>query len=356
MTNPLPGNLQTFIDDYMSQLLTGQPPINYVLWEKAVWSYFDQYFNSHSDIDDLFNRFADKWSLLYKGQEFSKATLFWQLPIKFAHEWEAQSNGKTVHKGTPYYFNGMSLIKNGNIDLGFLFFHQAVEEDIRDWGTTRQTPAWLFVVLDAGNTNQAAFQVVKEASDWLGVYLNAYQTNRGGTLTLAKLRNVLGQKNFDETSFSFTYTVFGMKDLLALPSQFRSSQFASQMELDRLFALARIAEVWLKDRQRNNCPGTTLAPQLKYFIDTQISALIQDEITELNKASFDSALTYLLNGDQGSLWRAYTPIEADLLILYVLRNEAGHAPTASGVVQSRFPDLVQRALFGLFTIADRLFP
>jgi hypothetical protein len=355
MPSTLPSNLEKLFVDYGLHLFKGVAFFNYALFEKEIWTYFDQWYSDPDRINDLFNRFAGFWVSLYRLHQFSRANQFWDLPIDTAHRWEAQSSSKLVHKGTPYYFKGMSLIKVGNIDRGFLFFHQAVEEDQRSYGTTRQTPAWLFVTLDMSSRNQAALDLVQGASDWLGLHLTAYHSGRGGVLSLANLRSkVLGQVRLDETSFSFTHTVFRAKDLLSLPSPFRSSQFASQIELDILFNLARIAEVWLKDRQRG-C-GNTFAPQLKAFFQNRGWSLSQPEITALNATSFDNALTDLLDGARGSSVRIYSPVESDLLILYMLRNEAGHAPTASVVIQSRFSELVERSFFALFTIAEKSFP
>ncbi len=363
MTEALPTKLEQYFSDYQSQHLSlGTLSVfNQELFRQEFLSYFDLWWSDNVKIDSLFSRFFPIWRIWYHSGAFSKASECWDFPINLAHEWEAQHDKKFLHKGTPYYCKGMSLLQAGNIDTSFLFFHQAVEED-RKWPSndTRQTPAWLFVSLNVFNTRHLTRNIVTDATDWLERYMVEYRLNRGGFLIFEKLHtNVLAphisdettQRLFDETTFSFTHSVFRIRQLLALSPRTRDSQFAAQIELDILFNMARIAEVWLKQKQR--LQSDKLARHLEAFFTAK--GWGKPELGTINASNFDAILTELLDGSQQLLKRGYSETESDLLILYALRNKAGHAPTASNAVRNHFPELIERALFGLFTIAEKLF-
>ncbi len=53
----------------------------------------------------------------------------WEWALGIAHSWEATNPGRRLHKGTGYYFAGVRDIALGNLDRGFLYMHQAAEED-----------------------------------------------------------------------------------------------------------------------------------------------------------------------------------------------------------------------------------
>lgn len=141
----LPAQLEEYFKDYELQLFKGGLPVNYGLWMGEVWRYFDQWYTDADMIDDIFNGFGATWGLLYQIGQFAAADTFWEMPIGFAHQWEADRR-KTLHKGTPYYFRGMAAVMNGNIDRGFLFFHQALEEERKIRGRGDRKP-----ILQLGN-------------------------------------------------------------------------------------------------------------------------------------------------------------------------------------------------------------
>lgn len=189
-------------------------------------------------------------------------------------------------------------------------------------------------------------------------YLSQYRASGRGSIALSDFRaRVLNQANLRETTFSFTHAIFRSDALLSLPEAFRSNVFASQIELDTMFSFARIAEVWLKDKQPPaNVYENQLGGQLLRFFKSQGWSLAnKPDLSVINSISFDLAITALLNQTQGRLYRLYLPQEADLLLIYVLRNEAGHTPTSSNIINTRFSEIVTRVLFGLFTIAEKLF-
>lgn len=136
----------------------------------------------------------------------------------------------------------------------------------------------------------------------------------------------------------------------------RSSPFASQLELDTLFSLCRIAEVWLKDRQPpTNKLERQLGGQLLRLFTSQHWPITSSDLGAVGTADFEQSLATLLDGKKGPLPRIFQSVEGDLILIYILRNQAGHASVSSPIVWQRFSELLERTLFGLFSIGERLF-
>ena len=355
-TSALPPDLEVQIQAYQDRVFGRIEPWDYTQLEFELLKYFDQNGHDTSKVDALFSRFAGIWNVLYQLRQFAQADRFWDVPLEYAEKWE-RTRGKQLHKGTPYYFRAMAAVAAGNIDRGFLFFHQALTEDETNCGSASPRPAWRFVTLDYASAEQAAFHLVKSRADWLDQRLRAYRLNRCGSLELKHLRSrVLDRPGLKDATFSFVHSVFRCESMLSLPQRFRMSSFGSQLELDMLFSLCRIAEVWLKECQKpQNKHERQLGGQLLRFFASQQWLLDRTELTAVRTGDFENNLTALLDGIQGPLPRQFQPIEADLVVVYTLRNQAGHAITSSSAVHDRFPDLLERVFFALFTITERLF-
>lgn len=355
MAISLAPELETQLQAYEAHIFKNGPPA--ILLETEVCKYFDQWGHDPDRVDALFNRFATIWGILYQLHHFAEADAYWDTPLYYAEKWENMRQ-KRLHKGTPYYFRAMAVVAGGNIDRGFLYFHQALEEDELTTGRPVSSgPAWSFVTLDFVNVYQAALQLVRSRADWLDQRLSAYRATGRGSLSLGGLRtNVLNQPQLKDATFSFTHAVFRSEHLFSLAQQFRSSQFASQLELDTLNSFCRIAEVWLKDRQPpSNRHERQLGGQLLRFFQNQKWSLTHDDLRKVMAADFEAKLAAILDGQQGPLPRCYLSSQADLVLIYVLRNQASHEVTSSAIICRRFPEFVERVLFGLFVIGEKLF-
>ena len=95
--------------------------------------------------------------------------------------------------------------------------------------------------------------------------------------------------------------------------------------------------------------------QLLRFFQRQTWPLQKRDLTTINEDDFEAVLSALLDGKQGPLLRVFQPVEADLLLIYVMRNQAGHGIESSPTINRRFSELLDRTFFGLFAIAERLF-
>ncbi|MGB2727353.1 MAG: hypothetical protein WBD09_02610 [Halobacteriota archaeon] len=117
--------------------------------------FFDHNENDYRAHDGFFNNFTIIWRNFQSQGRFKNAEHLWDLALNVSYEWENKNQNKGIHKGTPYYFWGVTCILNGDLEKGFLLMHQALEEDKRTHKTkTPKTPAYSFVTLDYENQDQ----------------------------------------------------------------------------------------------------------------------------------------------------------------------------------------------------------
>ena len=147
MKNHIPAELENQIRNYEKSFSSSGQTWHHANLEAEMFKYFKRWWEDPSNIDTLFTRFANIWAVYYRSGDFLKADKFWDVPPDYATKWE-ETHQKHLHKGTPYYFRGMAAIAAGDVDRGFLFFHQVLEEDWkmpsqRGWG-----PVWSFVTFN----------------------------------------------------------------------------------------------------------------------------------------------------------------------------------------------------------------
>lgn len=364
MTSPLPSKLVSHIQLYGRHVLgvPSVPAFNHFELEQAIFQYLDRKGNNPTAVDALFNEFAGSWSLLYQTGKFNEAEVFWQNPLTWAMQWEC-SRGRQLHKGTPYYFMGMASIRAGHRDLAFLLMHQAVEEDKRAAPSAyKDRPAWRFVTLDVDSVHQAASPIVREHAQWLENKLLWFTTNRCHSLSLSDLRNrVFALPNMDEATFSFVHSTFRCRELEGVSNSLGISTFSAQLCLDTLFPLCRVGEELLKYKQPPiKSKEKQIGGQISRFFGTLGSSLDHTAFSVLNHLDLSLSIGALLSASpitdsKGGAIKGYSSSEADLLLVYVLRNAGGHRTDAPRIVAERYEDLLQRALSTLFLVAATLY-
>lgn len=359
-SNPIPPELEKQIQDYEKFLFNPSQTWNSNELEKEVFNYLDEYGCNGTMTDILSTRFLQICKGYYRSGKFLEADKFWGLPLYLYSKWEETSH-KTVARGTPYYCRGMAAVAYGNIDRGFLFFHQAFEDDfrlgVRPYGKSNRSPAWDFVTFNYSSRRQLARSLQESRADWLSGKLSIYQKSGRGSLSLGQLKKrVLVKARLRETTFSFTYEVFKITDLLSNPKNYRTGIFASQLALDILFSLCRIAEIWLKNKQTpDNYYERQLRGQLYRFFKNQNIQITNTDLDLVKEADFEESLSCLLDNREGPFPRRFQLVESDLLLIYILRNEAAHSAASSRVISERFDELVERVFFGLFKIIEALY-
>ncbi|MFC1964226.1 hypothetical protein ACFLV1_02470 [Chloroflexota bacterium] len=173
--NPISPELEKQIQDYTEFLFNPDKIWNVENLEKEVFKYLNLS-QKGTYVDKLSTRFLQIWRVYYLSGKYFEADKFWDFLLDLYTKWEKTNRwdetNKKIPRGTPYYCRGMSAVAYGNIDRGFLFFHQAVDDDLIEGFRPYKvggshSPAWLFVTFDYSDRRQAGGLLLKRRADWL---------------------------------------------------------------------------------------------------------------------------------------------------------------------------------------------
>lgn len=123
--NALGQPLDEVFDRLYDGWLRGEP----LTWEGldgAAKDFFSKNAGASSAHDAFFSNCTPIGSLLCNSAQYAAAEHIWERVLQPALEWEHEHNPLKLHKGTPYYFWGMTVLLRGDIDWGYLLMHQAL--------------------------------------------------------------------------------------------------------------------------------------------------------------------------------------------------------------------------------------
>ncbi len=100
--------------------------IDWTRHDQAASVYFDQH-SSFAYHDAYFNNLTILWNPLMQEMSLTRAVQFWHERIAVASRWEDAHGPARIHKGTPFYFLGVTHILSGNLERGFLSMHRALD-------------------------------------------------------------------------------------------------------------------------------------------------------------------------------------------------------------------------------------
>ncbi len=168
-----------------------------------------------------FEQFNKIWLDLVANRKYVDAIKFLNFGINLALSWEKQNRRNKVHKGTPYYFLGVTAILNNELENGFLAMHQAVEEDKRLSGRRLpEAPAFWFVTLDYTRQGQFFRAKVEQIANYLSERLVEYSNKIGGSFTLDQFRTkFLRRRRLMEEVFLFVYSLFKLRKIIVETSK-----------------------------------------------------------------------------------------------------------------------------------------
>lgn len=284
---------------------------------------------------------------------WDQAENIWELALEPAIEWEEKNKGKRIHKGGPYYFWGMTAIQRGDIDRGYALMHQALEEDVLTHNKKNpDTPSLAFASLNYLKVDQAFRQWVLLEAQYLGGQINSFCSNHGRTFTLDDFqRKYLQVPPNSDVIYLLAYTIARLIRLTSLPSYLLSSPFAGQLLQNLLFDLVQVVDVTIAEKNR---PKWKMIDHIN-FLSRKASQVIS--ITKLKEANsqlqsdFEKTIGEIINGlFQFKDGTNLTPLQADLLIVYGLRNRGAHNLSSSSIIWQKF-DTIQAAVFSTLFLA-----
>lgn len=331
---------------------------NFTKFKDETLRFFDQNSDDYAIHDGFFNNFTHIWLVFLNQGRFKNVEHLWDLALNIAHEWENKNRTKRIHKGTPYYFWGVTCILDGDLEKGFLLMHQALEEDkITHKTDTPKTPAYSFVTLDYKKQDQFFRPKVIEIAKFIDEKLNTYRSSRGRTLTLSDLKSKFLEKSvLQEVVFYFVFEAFRLKKLLTeIDQKLTQNIFSSLLQANTIFDLCLIVENILKQK---NPGGKYFSDHLRFLSSKSPLNFSHQKIEELNgafKNNFSNALQNLLTSQyhfqDGTVLQ---PIEEDLAITYGFRNFGAHRIEDQPVVYQKFGKISERILNSLFFSIEKL--
>lgn len=345
-----------FLDLYSSYF--GSKPFE---WNKYI-NLIHTFLTTTPDRDGIHNKyftnFSPIWKHLLNNGQFLEAELIWQFALEPIIFFEKKYPGREIHKGSVYYFWGITSLLGGDLDKGFLLMHQAVEEDVK---TSKHdipdTPAMAFASLNFQKIDQAFRPWVINRANYLEKLIKIYSTNYSRNFTIDDFQKKFlnSSPNLDIT-FLFVYTLARLERIANVPSNTLKSRFSSQLILNLLFDLSVVIETTIKVK---NPTGRSFINHANFLTGSINQPLSEKQLGDINndfKKNFDSTLALLVNNlftlpDVPLLSVAQT----DIVIAYGIRNKGAHDITSSEEVREKFYEINQSILNALFFVVDYLY-
>jgi hypothetical protein len=344
---------QAFIDLYASYI--GATPFSWSVLDQATQTFL---LNSpdRDNIHNLyFNNFITLWNSFLRNGNYNEAENIWQMALEPILAFEAAIPPREAHKGTAFYFWGMTSIIRGDLDKGYALVHQAVEEDIATMKVPYpDTPAYALASLNYAKQDQAFRQWVVMQAQFLNGFQNNYSTQYGRQFILEDFRSrFLNSPPSIDIVFLFAYTVARLMRLSASPSYSLQSRFSGQLLINLLFDLTLAIEAAAKAK---NPGGKSFIHHAKFISQKANDVLTIAKLREINRSfhnDFDLSIRSTIDGvftlaDGTNLSR----LQSDIAVSCGIRNRGAHDVSSSPTVWQRFSELNQILLNVLFMTVD----
>ena len=323
-------------------------------FDAAARSFFDSQGGDAGKVDDFFNNFTPVWTTFLAQGRNTKASSIWEWALRPAREWERISQSR-LHKGTAFYFSAMTAILAGDLDAGYLYAHQAFEEDRLTHGVALPaTPSLSLVCMDPDNVDQAFRGWVVEKSEFLTRALDQYRSRHGRQLDFRDTRTkLLTRADLAEATFLLSYSVARLKRLEAIGRVGFSSEFAGQLASNILFDVTLVTDAVIRKASGLHGSFIDLAAELSSRANLQLSNSRLRKINGLFQQDFEQTLIACLDEtvrlDDGFDVKG---LAAALALTYGCRNRAAHDVSAVTVIRDRFEEVRQAVLDSLFLAVE----
>jgi hypothetical protein len=332
----------------------GRETLKWASFETAALAFFDKFPDPLSGLHDkYFNNFTVIWRSYLHTRNYDAAEDIWSKALSTAFSWEAQNQGKRIHKGTPYYFWGMTALERGDLDKGYALMHQAVTEDTLTHGGQYPTsPAFAFASLNYAEPAQAFRDWLYRQMVYIASRQNAYSSaySRQFILDNFKDKFLLKPPTVD-IGFLFAYTVARLMHLSKLPSHALASRFAAQLEANLLFDLTLVIDGTLKAKNQTEWKFFDHA---RFLLKAVAQPLTDQELGEINQAflaDFDATLKAILYGTFAIYGtKKLSQAQRDVSLAYGMRNRGAHDVTSAPTVWTQFA-AIEQALFNVLYLA-----
>ncbi len=344
---------------YLSQYFLAKKTFNRSAFCREAGLYFDTHTGDWTAHDSFFEGFTPIWQVLLRPGRWMDAYWVWELAVECATMWERAHPTHRIHKGTPYYFWGMTAVLGGDLDRGFLLMHQALNEDVYLTGSAiPPTPAFTFVSLDDQKQDQAFRFKVQEIAQFLDNAIDTYRKTRNQTLTIEQFRcRLLQSVDLLAVAFNFVFILFRLHMLLKkVEAVVRRNDFAALLETNLLFNLCLVIDAIVRNKNTKKWKFIDHAEFLSSAAGLNIS---HGQLTEINTAfnsDFPSLVDKLLLGKflfkDGQV---LSESGVDLALAYGFRNFGAHKVEGFPIVYQNFEEIAQRLMDVSFLALECLY-
>lgn len=347
---------KAFCDLHGSYL--GNIPYKWEDFEQIAIEFFNGSGNGADNHDKFFTNFTIIWRNFLDIGNLNEAERIWERALRPAFAWEKQHPNGHIHKGTPFYFWGMTSILKGDLDRGYALMHRSVEEDCQTTGKQYpDTPGFALATLNFTKTDQAFREWVILQANHLSGHIASYCNAYSRTLGIDEIRRrFLSNPPSRDTVFLFVYTLAKLSNVRSIPSYALESNFAGQFEMNLLFDMSLVIDSAIKAK---NSTQWRFQDHAAFLANKAGIGLGKDKLDEINdnfKNNFDQTLKRILSctftfNDKTSL----NGLAGDLAVTYGLRNYAAHNVTSVSTIWKEFEVIQQKLFDTLFLAIETLY-
>lgn len=326
-------------------------------FKTSALSFFDGHNNNFASHDIFFNNFTIIWNKLLNQSRFKEAEELWDFSINIALEWEKDHVNNFIHKGTPYYFWGMTTILKGDLDNGFSLMHQALEEDVRTSGQEfPDTPGRDFATLNYKKMEQAFHGWVFEKAIFLANQLEEYG-NTGGNLNLDQFQSkLLSSPPSRDVVFLLAHTIARLHKIVTSPLHTQKTDFVGQLLMNLFFDIALVVDAVIKTKNNAQWKFIDHASFLSGHAGLSLDNNKLGVINGRFKNDFEQTLNKILDNnftfDDGS---AMNSRENGIALCYGVRNYGAHHVSSISTVYRRSREIRTYLFNTLFLAIEVLY-
>lgn len=308
----------------------------------------------------IFESMIPYWKCLLHNGKHILAIQFWRKVISITHEWERKT-GKHIHKGSPYAFIAMTYLIIGDVDTGFSFIYNAIDDDIElnkvcpQLNYPADAPVYLTASISS-NIHNIMAPLVNEIRSKLSNYIESYNQEFGKSFTMDDLDNLfLQNSNLDTLKYFFVFNVWSIFEYQRKVNQnLMQNDFSKLKNSNWLFGLCLVIDKLLHNLPKycDRYLGTeiiNLIDKKKWMTKADINKLIKNE--KIQNDDPDNVIPKLLTPFQYQGNYVQKEIKY-LLIAWNLRNFAGHNVHLQDVIVREFENILKILIYDILLILE----
>ena len=273
--------------------------------------------------DAFFQSFTPSMNILVEQKNFYQVANMWNWlisKVKNIEEYRGVEFGKGVHKGTAFYFLGLSRLMMGDVDGAYLSFAEAAKEDeifpksVLNRHQKGLPPVVKILLLDLSKDN-FAYSLVKQIRETINSWEQDHSHISRGTSIFTSMQNAIDKNLMPRESaihLCYAFTKAFVLDLWR--KSFVRPTFLTLTQLgDSILRFARILEDFIRLSQNSSRNIRTF----DYCHDTWFSA------ESWNVPSYENDVEALINDFINDKWNL-SKDGRNLLFTLKMRNALAH--------------------------------